>query len=45
MNPQHATVYWLPEQDSDIVIPYWCILLGLAFLILLALWFVKRRKP
>jgi len=41
----HTTNYWLPEKDSEIVIPYWAILLVLAVLVLLALWFVKRRKP
>jgi len=42
---KHETIYWLPERNYDFVIPLWIPLACAAVVILLALWFVKRRKP
>ena len=36
--------YWLPEQNTDIIIPYWYFLPIPALLILLALWIIKRKR-
>jgi LPXTG-motif cell wall-anchored protein len=45
MTPQHETLYWLPDKNYDFVLPNWILAAGVAVVILLALWIVKRRKP
>jgi hypothetical protein len=37
-------MYWLPEKNTEIVIPYWYFLPVLALVILAALWLMKKRK-